>query len=112
MEHGPIRPSSPQPLNPVLGELFYGTWPDVNGRGETVLVVEQVSHHPPIVSVHCAQLNMDPLTPDRLVSPPLPFCARQLTLSFIENKKAGVALQGHSGQKTSFTGTAINGAQA
>lgn len=29
--------------------------------------------------------------------------------SFIENKQAGVKLQGHSGQKTSFTGTAING---
>jgi hypothetical protein len=29
--------------------------------------------------------------------------------SFIENKKAGVALQGHSGQKTSFSGTAIHG---
>lgn len=42
-----------QPLNPVLGELFYGTWPDRNGRGETVLVVEQVSHHPPIVSDSC-----------------------------------------------------------
>ena len=29
--------------------------------------------------------------------------------SFIENKKAGVSLQGHSGQKTSFSGTAIHG---
>ena len=29
--------------------------------------------------------------------------------SFIENKKAGVVLQGHSGQKTTFTGTAIVG---
>ncbi|GFZ48928.1 Protein KES1 [Saitozyma sp. JCM 24511] len=70
--------SEKKPLNPVLGELFYGTWPDVNGRGETVLVVEQVSHHPPITAYH------------------------------IENKKAGVSLEGHSGQKTSFTGTAIN----
>lgn len=32
-----------------------------------------------------------------------------LIISFIENKQAGVKLQGHSGQKTSFTGTAING---
>lgn len=70
--------SEKKPLNPVLGELFYGSWPDVNGRGETVLVVEQVSHHPPI------------------------------TAYFIENKKAGVSLQGHSGQKTSFSGTAIH----
>ncbi|KAK4686472.1 hypothetical protein P7C73_g3653, partial [Tremellales sp. Uapishka_1] len=70
--------SEKKPLNPVLGELFYGTWPDVNGRGETVLVVEQVSHHPPI------------------------------TAYYIENKAAGVTLQGHSGQKTSFSGTAIH----
>lgn len=28
--------------------------------------------------------------------------------SYIENKKAGVALQGHSGQKTSFSGTSIH----
>ncbi|WRT65257.1 uncharacterized protein IL334_002200 [Kwoniella shivajii] len=70
--------SEKKPLNPVLGELFYGVWPDVDGRGETRLIVEQVSHHPPI------------------------------TAYYIENKKAGVRLQGHSGQKTSFTGTAIN----
>ncbi|OCF33954.1 oxysterol binding protein [Kwoniella heveanensis BCC8398] len=70
--------SEKKPLNPVLGELFYGVWPDINGRGETRLIVEQVSHHPPIEH------------------------------SYIENQKAGVKLQGHSGQKTSFTGTAIN----
>ncbi|OWZ68589.1 hypothetical protein AYX14_00792 [Cryptococcus neoformans] len=70
--------SEKKPLNPVLGELFYGVWPDENGRGETKLIVEQVSHHPPI------------------------------TAYYIENAKAGVKLQGHSGQKTSFTGTAIN----
>ncbi|TXT04308.1 hypothetical protein VHUM_04195 [Vanrija humicola] len=70
--------SEKKPLNPVLGELFYGKWPDTNGRGETDLIVEQVSHHPPITRY-----------------------------SYIENKKAGVALQGHSGQKTSFTGTSI-----
>ncbi|BEI86733.1 hypothetical protein CcaverHIS002_0700790 [Cutaneotrichosporon cavernicola] len=69
--------SEKKPLNPVLGELFYGTWPDVEGRGETVLISEQVSHHPPI------------------------------TAYYVENKKAGVALQGHSGQKTSFSGTSI-----
>jgi len=70
--------SEKKPLNPVLGELFYGFWPDIAGRGETRLVVEQVSHHPPI------------------------------TAYYIENKTAGVALQGHSGQKTNFSGTAIN----
>jgi hypothetical protein len=40
-----------QPLNPVLGETFFGNWPDVDGRGETTLTVEQVSHHPPVVSM-------------------------------------------------------------
>ncbi|ORY23799.1 hypothetical protein BCR39DRAFT_342377 [Naematelia encephala] len=70
--------SEKKPLNPVLGEVFYGVWPDQGGRGETRLIVEQVSHHPPI------------------------------TAYYIENEKAGVALQGHSGQKTSFTGTSIN----
>lgn len=70
--------SEKKPLNPILGELFYGTWPDQNGRGETVLVVEQVSHHPPVTAYH------------------------------IENKKAGVALQGHSGQKTTFSGTSMS----
>jgi hypothetical protein len=34
----------------------------------------------------------------------------ELTVSYIGNKQAGVRLQGHSGQKTAFTGTAINGA--
>ncbi|WWC67438.1 uncharacterized protein I206_101346 [Kwoniella pini CBS 10737] len=69
--------SEKKPLNPVLGELFYGVWPD-RGYGETRLIVEQVSHHPPV------------------------------TAYYIENKQAGVRLQGHSGQKTSFSGTAIH----
>ncbi|KAF8182908.1 hypothetical protein BJ912DRAFT_977096 [Pholiota molesta] len=42
--------SEKKPLNPVLGEVFYGSWPDKNGRGETQLLVEQVSHHPPITA--------------------------------------------------------------
>lgn len=53
--------------------LFYGVWPDHNGRGETKLLVEQVSHHPPI------------------------------TAYVIENKKKGIKLVGHNAQKTSFT---------
>ncbi|KAF5389102.1 hypothetical protein D9757_004918 [Collybiopsis confluens] len=66
--------SEKKPLNPVLGELFYGKWPDINGRGETELLVEQVSHHPPI------------------------------TAYAIENKSKGVKLVGHNAQKTSFSG--------
>jgi hypothetical protein len=42
--------SEKKPLNPVLGEVFYGNWPDKDGRGETKLVSEQVSHHPPITA--------------------------------------------------------------
>jgi len=69
--------SEKKPLNPVLGELFYGHWPDKNGRGETRLCVEQVSHHPPI------------------------------TAYMITNKEKKLALQGHSAQKTSFSGGSI-----
>jgi len=65
--------SEKKPLNPVLGELFYGSWPDKNGRGATELTVEQVSHHPPI------------------------------TAYYITNKSKGLTLQGHSAQKTSFS---------
>ena len=54
--------------------LFYGDWPDKNGRGETNLTVEQVSHHPPI------------------------------TAYFISNPSKGLDLQGHNAQKTSFSG--------
>lgn len=69
--------SEKKPLNPVLGELFYGYWPDKNGRGETNLIVEQVSHHPPI------------------------------TAYFISNPSKGLELQGHNAQKTSFSGGSI-----
>ncbi|ETW79747.1 hypothetical protein HETIRDRAFT_410434 [Heterobasidion irregulare TC 32-1] len=69
--------SEKKPLNPVLGELFYGYWPDKNGRGETNLTVEQVSHHPPI------------------------------TAYFISNPSKGLELQGHNAQKTSFSGGSI-----
>ncbi|KAI0311672.1 Oxysterol-binding protein [Amylostereum chailletii] len=69
--------SEKKPLNPVLGEVFYGYWPDKDGRGQTDLVVEQVSHHPPITGY------------------------------FIQNKSKGLALQGHSAQKTSFSSGSI-----
>ncbi len=69
--------SEKKPLNPILGELFLGHWPDKNGRGECQLTTEQVSHHPPI------------------------------TAYLLENKKAGVTLEGHSAQKTTFSGRTI-----
>jgi len=65
--------SEKKPLNPVLGELFYGYWPDSNGRGQTNLIVEQVSHHPPITAYH------------------------------ISNTSKKLALTGHNAQKTSFS---------
>lgn len=41
-----------KPLNPFLGELFVGKWDNKNHPdfGETVLLSEQVSHHPPITA--------------------------------------------------------------
>ncbi|KAJ7682912.1 hypothetical protein B0H17DRAFT_1075390 [Mycena rosella] len=69
--------SEKKPLNPALGELFYGTWPDKNGRGKTDLLVEQVSHHPPI------------------------------TAYVIKNESKGLKLVGHNAQKTSFSAGSI-----
>ena len=57
--------------------LFYGHWPDKNGRGLTTLIVEQVSHHPPI------------------------------TAYYISNESRKITLQGHSAQKTSFSGESL-----
>lgn len=37
-----------KPLNAFLGELFLAKWEDANG--ETTLVAEQVSHHPPVTA--------------------------------------------------------------
>lgn len=62
----------------MLGEQFIGKWSDKDGIGETELVAEQVSHHPPV------------------------------TAYWIHNAKAGVTLEGHSGQKTAFSGRCIN----
>ena len=53
----------------MLGEQFIGKWSARGDVGETTLVSEQVSHHPPINAY------------------------------YIENAKARVSLQGHCGQK-------------
>ena len=65
--------SEKKPLNPFLGELFLGSWDD--GFGETTLVSEQVSHHPPVTA----------------------YC--------ITNDKYRIRLQGYNGQKASFSST-------
>jgi oxysterol-binding protein-related protein 8 len=41
-----------KPYNPVLGEVFRSCFVHQNGGGYTVLVAEQVSHHPPITALH------------------------------------------------------------
>ncbi|KAH0833979.1 hypothetical protein J3R83DRAFT_11197 [Lanmaoa asiatica] len=59
-------------------KLFYGYWPETKERGgKTTLVVEQVSHHPPITAYRIA------------------------------NDAKGIVLNGHNAQKTSFSGGSI-----
>lgn len=41
-----------KPYNPVLGELYRCAFPHKGAGGETLLVAEQVSHHPPITALH------------------------------------------------------------
>jgi oxysterol-binding protein-related protein 9/10/11 len=65
--------SEKKPLNPFLGELFLGKWDDQ--FGETTLVSEQVSHHPPVTA----------------------YC--------ITNEKNRIRLQGYNAQKASFSRT-------
>jgi hypothetical protein len=62
-----------KPLNAFLGELFLGNWYDEE-VGETKLVCEQVSHHPPV------------------------------TACYIENEKFGVTAEGFTQQAITFNG--------
>ncbi|KAI9472255.1 MAG: hypothetical protein EXX96DRAFT_583427 [Benjaminiella poitrasii] len=66
-----------KPYNPVLGEQFKMCWGDLEGSGETDVLVEQVSHHPPVTGFR------------------------------IKNDKHGLILNGHTGQKTRFSGTSL-----
>jgi len=63
-----------KPLNAFLGELFMGKWEDEE-LGETRLVSEQVSHHPPI------------------------------TACYIWNDKHGVRAEGFTEQEITFSGS-------
>ncbi|KAF2829371.1 Oxysterol-binding protein [Ophiobolus disseminans] len=65
-----------KPLNAFLGELFLGHWKDEE-LGETRLVAEQVSHHPPI------------------------------TACYLWNDKHGVRAQGFTQQEITFSGNVI-----
>ncbi|KAF8444179.1 hypothetical protein BGX38DRAFT_1095316 [Terfezia claveryi] len=70
--------SEKKPLNPFLGELFLAKWEDKTGEiGDTVLISEQVSHHPPV------------------------------TAYSIFNEKHQVRLEGYNGQRASFSGRTI-----
>ncbi|KAK9470077.1 uncharacterized protein V1510DRAFT_446602 [Dipodascopsis tothii] len=69
--------SEKKPLNPFLGEIFCGKW-ESEEIGKTVLVSEQVSHHPPV------------------------------TAYSIYNDKFGIELQGYNGQKASISTATIN----
>ncbi|KAH3673771.1 hypothetical protein WICPIJ_009651 [Wickerhamomyces pijperi] len=73
--------SEKKPLNPFLGELFVGKWGDSTKDqrlGETILLSEQVSHHPPVTGYA------------------------------IFNDKNNVELQGYNGIKASISTTSIN----
>ncbi|KAL7318434.1 Oxysterol-binding protein 4 [Mucor circinelloides] len=66
-----------KPYNPVLGEQWFMNWADVDGCGETEVLCEQVSHHPPVTGF------------------------------YIKNDKTGVVLNGHSGQKTRISSATL-----
>ncbi|KAK7208221.1 hypothetical protein BZA70DRAFT_287538 [Myxozyma melibiosi] len=69
--------SEKKPLNPFLGEMFLGRW-ETDDEGTTMLVSEQVSHHPPV------------------------------TAYATYNDVYGVELTGYNGQKASVSTTTLN----
>lgn len=73
--------SEKKPLNPFLGEVFVGKWADTSSEqtlGETVLLSEQVSHHPPV------------------------------TAYAVVNEKNNFTLQGYNGIRATISTTSIN----
>lgn len=66
-----------KPYNPILGEQYFMSWGEVDGSGETHVTCEQVSHHPPITGF------------------------------YMKNDKANMSFNGHTGQKTRFSSTAL-----
>jgi len=71
--------SEKKPLNPFLGELFLGVWKSEDPKvGDTRLISEQVSHHPPV------------------------------TAYALINEKNGVRLEGYNGQKAGFSRMTIS----
>lgn len=77
-----VTGSEKKPYNPILGEQFHCQWKDEQQKWkEARMMVEQVSHHPPVTAFHA------------------------------EIPSAGVSLYGHYGQKSKFKGTFINATQ-
>lgn len=73
--------SEKKPLNPFLGEVFLGEWKDKSEKGQlgdTILLSEQVSHHPPV------------------------------TAYAIINEKNNTLLQGYNGIRATISTTLIN----
>lgn len=72
--------SEKKPLNPILGEQFYGDFTTA-AKGQLRLVAEQVSHHPPVTAFNISTAQGD--------------------------KGSSVRLEGHFAQKTTFSGKSI-----
>lgn len=72
--------SEKKPLNPFLGETFVGKWESSSDKklGETILLSEQVSHHPPV------------------------------TAYAVQNKTNNVSLQGYNGIRATISTASIN----
>ncbi|CAO3631037.1 unnamed protein product [Cunninghamella blakesleeana] len=67
-----------KPYNPVLGEQYFMNWSTEDDKyGITNVCCEQTSHHPPITGF------------------------------MMKNEKAGIELNGHTGQKTRFSTTSL-----
>ncbi|KAJ1914211.1 Oxysterol-binding protein 4 [Mycoemilia scoparia] len=69
-----------KPFNPILGEQFLAKWENEE-IGETTIVCEQVSHHPPVSAL------------------------------YLENEKLGIYGSGHFCQQSKFKGTTLKVAQ-
>jgi len=73
----PVSAGTKKPLNPFLGELFFGQSQDPNGKGKVKVICEQVSHHPPT------------------------------TAAFLEDEENGVRAEAYSTQYTTLSGTSV-----
>lgn len=47
-----VKEGLKKPLNPYLGELFFGEWSDPSANAKVIVVSEQVCHHPPTTACY------------------------------------------------------------